>query len=488
MPEKSETKGETARPAEPPKAGKNGAVKAAEPAAERAEEPEAEERVADETPSLPPLPAAGPWRSYKEIVAQLAARIVDAQKPIRVLQALRWDNAVEEQWNKSKQREMPKVGAAYYAGLDLGFDPRAKAEEFESIARDIDRELGESDAIGQIMETTALQYRDVVRMLAARGTPLFFAYSRKLYGSPKDKFPDGRLTVRDLGHVMYEILTKVDDKLLGTTFERTLSSAECVAELNARFASYFSDQEILASVDDAIIADAAAGSDYVKVRTSAKFSPRDIDILEVHEGWVHVATSLNGQQQAVAKWLAKGPPRTTAVQEGLAALLEIFTFRTYPRRARRLNDRVLAVDKAEDGASFLDVYEWFRTEGYDEEECFHNTRRIFRGGVVEGGAPFTKDACYCKGVVLNYAFIWSAIQHNRADLIPFLFVGKVAHEDVPVLARRVTDGVVKPPRYLPPMFRDLNGLAMWMAYSTFFTQLGGEAIADYYGKLFARTG
>jgi uncharacterized protein (TIGR02421 family) len=203
---------------------------------------------------------------------------------------------------------------------------------------------------------------------------------------------------------------------------------------------------------------------------------------------VHVATSLNGQAQTVAKWLAKGPPRTVAVQEGLAALLEIFTFRSYPRRARRLNDRVIAVDKAEDGASFRDVYDWFRTEGYDEEECFHNARRIFRGGVAEGGAPFTKDACYCKGVVLNYAFIWSAIQHNRADLVPFLFVGKVAHEDVPVLARRVADGVVKQPRYLPPMFRDLNGLAMWMAYSTFFTQLGAEAIADYYGKLFARTG
>jgi hypothetical protein len=38
------------------------------------------------------------------------------------------------------------------------------------------------------------------------------------------------------------------------------------------------------------------------------------------------------------------------------------------------------------------------------------------------------------------------------------------------------------------MFRDLNGLAIWMAYSAFFTQLGGEAIADYYTKLFARTG
>jgi uncharacterized protein (TIGR02421 family) len=478
--------------------------KAKDPEDERTDKAEKTEKkngngtTAAPHPSIPPMPAAGPWRSYKEIVAQLASRIVEAQKPIRVLQAVRWDNSVEENFLKSRGKELPKIDAEYYAGVDLGFDPRAKAAEFEEIAKDIDQELGESDAIGQIMMTSALEYRDVVRMLAARGTPVFYAYSRKLYGSPKDKFPDGRSTVRDLGHVLYGILTNVDEVVPGidagrsaATYARTISAEEASIELNDRFGRYFQEEgdtqnKVRVEVDDSILADASAGSDYVKVRTGAKFSSRDIDILEVHEGWVHVATSLNGQQQPVAKWLAKGPPRTTAVQEGLAALLEIFTFRTYPRRARRLNDRVLAVDKAEDGASFNEVFEWFRTEGYEEDECFHNTRRVFRGGVIEGGAPFTKDACYCKGIVLNYAFIRSAIQHNRADLVPFLFVGKVAHEDVPVLARRVTDGVVRPPKYLPPMFRDLNGLAIWMAYSTFFTQLGGEAIADHYARLFSR--
>jgi uncharacterized protein (TIGR02421 family) len=444
-------------------------------------------------PSIPPPPEQGPWRSYKEVVAQLAGRIVDAQRPIRVLQALRWDDETEQQFLRSKQRELPKIDAAYYEKVELGFDPADKATEFEQIARDIDRELGEGDAVGQIMMTTALEYRDVVRMLAARGTPSFYAWSRKLYGSPKDKFPDGRSTVRDLGRLLYGILTNVDEwsfplRTASPLYARTIDAGEAARQLGERFTSYFGETHVRVEADDGILADASAGSDYVKVRNGAKFSPRDIDILEVHEGWVHVATSLNGQAQPVAKWLAKGPPRTTAVQEGLAALLEMFTFRTYPRRARRLNDRVLAVDKAEDGASFLDVFEWFRTEGYEEDECFHNTRRVFRGGVLEGGAPFTKDACYCKGIVLNYAFIRSAIQHDRVDLVPFLFVGKVAHEDVPVLARRVSDGVVKPPQFLPPMFRDLNGLAIWMAYSTFFSQLGGEAIAEHYARVFARSG
>jgi uncharacterized protein (TIGR02421 family) len=449
-----------------------------------------EESLPYRVPSIPPPPSAGPWRSYKEVVAQLASRIVEAQKPIRVLQALRWEDHVEETFLKSRPRELPKIDAQTYEKVDLGFDPQSKLDEFERIVHDVDSELGEKDAIGQIMMTTALEFRDVVRMLAARGTPTFYAWSRKLYGSPKDKFPDGRSTVRDLGQLLYGLLTNIDERsealrAPSPMYARTIDAADAAAQLGERLAAYFGDAHVRCEADDGILADAAAGSDYVKVRRGAKFSPRDIDILEVHEGWVHVATSLNGQAQPVARWLAKGPPRTTAVQEGLAALLEIFTFRTHPRRARRLNDRVLAVDKAEDGASFLDVFEWFRTEGYDEEECFHNTRRIFRGGVLEGGAPFTKDACYCKGIVLNYAFIRSAIQHDRLDLIPFLFVGKVAHEDVPVLARRVSDGVVRPPRYLPPMFRDLNGLAIWMAYSTFFSQLGGEAIAEHYARLFA---
>jgi uncharacterized protein (TIGR02421 family) len=450
----------------------------------------------EEAVAVPPAPVAGPWQSYKEVVAQLAGRIVEAQKPIRVLQALRWDDAVEDQFFKAKQRELPKVDAAYYAAVDLGFDPKAKTDEFEALARDIERLLGEGDAIGNVMLSTALEYRDVVRMLSARGTPAFYEGSRKLYGSPKDKFPDGRSTVRGLGQLLYGLLTNVDgwaehapgSTLLPREYARTLDATEAARLLGERLALFFGDTRVNVEADDGILADAAAGSDYVKVRTGAMFSERDVDILEVHEGWVHVATSLNGQAQPVAKWLAKGPPRTTAVQEGLAALLEMFTFRTYPRRARRLNDRVLAVDKAEDGASFLDVYEWFRTEGYEEAECFHNTRRVFRGGVIGGGAPFTKDACYCKGIVLNYAFIRSAVQHGRVDLIPFLFVGKVAHEDVPVLARRVADGVVRPPRYVPSMFRDLNGLAIWMAHSTFFSQLGGDAIADHYARVFARAG
>jgi len=430
---------------------------------------------------IPHVPAstAGPWRSYKEILASLAQRILDAQRPIRILQALRWEVDVEEQFLRTKQRELPKV--AYAA--DLGFDPEAKLRELDEILRDADRELGPADRLGGILRATVDEYREVVRMLVARGKKEFYDRSRRLYGSTKDTFPDGRTSVRDMGLVLYDLFTAVGGERLGRVQPRDITAETAALELNARFDRFFGGAPIRVHVDDSLLADAAAGSDYVKIRSGATFSRSDIDILEAHEGWVHVATSLNGQAQPVARWLAKGPPRTTAVQEGLAALVEIFTFRSTPRRAKKLNDRILAVDKAEDGASFVDVFEWYRTEGYDESECFQNARRVFRGGLLGGGAPFTKDACYCKGIVLNYAFMRAAIQLDRAQLIPFLFVGKVAHEDVPVLYAHVTDGIVKPPPFLPPIFDDMNGRAIWICYSSFFSRLGGTAVAEHYTRL-----
>ena len=446
--------------------------------------PIAPEPIAIE-PSIPPPPVAGPWRSYKEIVAQLSGRLVEAQRPIRVLNSLKWDPTVFERFKASRYRENPVIGADWYQSIDLGFDPQKKAAEFEDILRDLDKELPAGDDVGAILATTAMQYRDVVRMLEARGTPTFYGYARKLYGSPKDKYPDGKTSVRDSAHVLYGLLGNLAEDL-GPPNPRDIGAPKAVDILNARLTAYFGESTVRVAEDDGIFADAAAGSDYVKIRRGAMFSLRDIDLFEVHEGWVHLATSLNGSAQPVARWLGKGPPRTTAAQEGLAALMEIFTFRTYPRRARRLNDRVLAVDKAEDGADFVQIFEWYRTEGYDEEDCFNATRRIFRGGTTTGGVPFTKDICYSKGIVLNYAFIRACIEHDRTELIPFLFVGKIAHEDIPILAAHVGDGVVKPPIYLPAIFRDLNGLAIWMSYSTFFTRLGGAAVSEHYAQLFRK--
>ncbi|MCS7040674.1 MAG: hypothetical protein NZP34_13800, partial [Caldilineales bacterium] len=104
-----------------------------------------------DTPSVPPpppaLPPEGPWRSYKEKVALLADRIIEAQKPIRILNALKWEAGVWDAFRKSRFREPPKIDAESYARVDLGFDPVARARDYQGLADDVRRTLGADDAI-----------------------------------------------------------------------------------------------------------------------------------------------------------------------------------------------------------------------------------------------------------------------------------------------------------------------------------------------------
>jgi hypothetical protein len=106
---------------------------------------------------------------------------------------------------------------------------------------------------------------------------------------------------------MYEILSGIDDKQLGRQYEKNISAVDTVAILNERFQAYFKDDPVRALLSDGILADAAAGSDYIKIKTDAFFSLKDIQVLEVHEGWVHVGTTLNGLKQHLCTHLAKGP-------------------------------------------------------------------------------------------------------------------------------------------------------------------------------------
>src|SRR5690606_23611302 len=160
---------------------------------------------------------------------------------------------------------------------------------------------------------------------------------------------------------------------------------EAVAILQEQMDKVFpDDQTVRVFESDGIVADAAAGADYIKIRSDAMFNQRDLKILAVHEGMVHVATSLNGQHQPICTFLAKGPPPSTVTQEGLAILMEVITFASYPSRLRKLTNRTRAIHMAEEGADFLDVFAFFREQGYTEDECYSNANRVFRGSLPNG--------------------------------------------------------------------------------------------------------
>ncbi len=422
--------------------------------------------------------------TYKEKIKRLSSRIVDAQRPIRILDAVKWPAFVSAELIKSNYKEIPKLTAEDYQKYDLGYDTVAKQAELKEIIQDIESTLGKGDSIGNLLIQMTEQYIEVIALLQGRGTKAFWESSRKLYGSPRDKFLETNHTISDLGQMLYSILSKIRLQDLGEISQEQVTAAQAVETLNERFGAYFHDHLVSAKLSDGIIADAAAGGDTVKIRADSIFSPRDVDILEVHEGWVHVGTTQNGNLQHVAKWLSKGPPRCAATQEGLAVIMEIFTFRSYPKRAKQINDRIIGVEKVEEGANLLELIEFYRTEGYSEEDCLKNVKRIFRGGTLTGGVPFTKDICYCRGFIENYNFMRSAIRAGRPELVPFLFVGKTHVDDIPLLYQKYEEGIIDAPKYLPPQFKDMNGIAVWMSFSNFLNVIDMKRIQEHYDKLF----
>jgi uncharacterized protein (TIGR02421 family) len=423
-----------------------------------------------------------PLTPYQQTLRQLSDRIVEAQKPIRILNSLKWGAEVQEYFFKHDFKELPPVDTAYYQKNPLNFLPEQKIAEFYEIERDIRRQLGQFSGVANIMLRMCREYREVVRMLVARGTPEFSKISQELYGSSEDAFYAGAPTLKDLALLVSQTLLRIrKEDQIEPADEKCYSSEEAVIILGERLAGYFTDEEqqVHVKLSDEILADAAAGAESIKLRKDARFSERDLKVFEVHEGWVHVGTTLNGLSQPICSFLSKGPPSSTINQEGLAIIMEIFTFSSYPHRVQRLTDRVTAIHMAEQGANFIDIFNFYREQGCSNEESYGCTTRVFRGCTPDAGA-FTKDLAYSKGFVLIYNYVRLAIQHGLQSRIPLLFLGKTTLEDLHVLADLVEEGLVVSPKYLPPQFKDLAALTAWMSYSLFLNRLSLERLTTDY--------
>ena len=107
--------------------------------------------------------------------------------------------------------------------------------------------------------------------------------------------------------MMADSLFQIDKSEHLSEEPRTIEAEQAIRILQERLSTAFDDPNaVRVLMSDGIIADAAAGADYIKIRSDALFNDRDLKILEVHEGLVHVATSLNGSNQPICTFLGKG--------------------------------------------------------------------------------------------------------------------------------------------------------------------------------------
>ena len=139
---------------------------------------------------------------------------------------------------------------------------------------------------------------------------------------------------------------------------------------------------------------------------------------------------------------------------------------------------------AESGADFLEVYRFFLSEGYDPREAYQHTVRIFRGGLPARRRPVHKGSLLQPrlraGVQLHPP---GGELRGRVRHVPLLFCGKTNLADLRTLAELADEGLLAPPRHVPPPFADLHAPSAWMRHANFLGGLSLAGVEEEYAEL-----
>lgn len=408
----------------------------------------------------------------KQRIRNVSDRLYQASRSMRVLSHLGWDASVKEDFFAKGAKELPSVS----------YD-RFDATETLNLIEAVRVKLSSDNPIDLWLSRIAGDLENTAKLLESTGSKDFYRYSCELYGTPTSPLVDQTNTSLGLAEQLAHLFASFDSLDLGEP-EVAEINADSVAEaMRKATQKMFSDNAPAVNVVDTLSANALAGAKQIRIRRGAQFTDKDISQLINHEAYVHVATSLNGRHQDDLKILGTSYAGTTRTQEGLAVFAEFITGSMDIDRMHRLADRVIAIQMAVDGADFLQVYRYFLDRIGEPDQSFENTRRVFRGGVLTGGAPFTKDIVYLDGLLRVHNFMRSMVTSKRTDVLRMLFCGKLDLEDIPVLCELASMGLCKPAKYLPPWASDLRFLLAYLTYSSFLNKIDLSQVNSHYQDL-----
>lgn len=401
--------------------------------------------------------------------AALDARLAQAARGVRLLSLASWPASEQQVFLAGWARGNPRLPAYAYPKHDFS----EARSEFAAIAAAADP----AHPLGVYLIESAQGWSLAAELLEQLGSPVVTELSIALFGRPDHVLPGGAST-REAANHFIAIANELDHELLAPEEKVEISATALSLQLQGALDGYFGERVISVQLDPDLIAKAAAGPTRIRLRAGAAFSDYDRHQLLQHEAFVHSLTALNGQQQAVLPSLALSSPRTTATQEGLAVFAEQITGSIDIERMKRVSLRIEAVAMALEGADFLQVFRYFMDAGQDAVESFTSAQRVFRGVPTSGGAAFTKDSVYLRGLIGVHTFFRWALKHDKLRLCRLLFAGKMTLADVQRFEPLFESGALQPPRWLPEWVARANGLAGMLAFSLFANRIRLEQIVD----------
>jgi uncharacterized protein (TIGR02421 family) len=408
----------------------------------------------------------------KDRIRKVASILYQASRPIRILRTIGWSTEVKEVFFAKNAKELPQVN----------YTPINPTPVLDAV-REARRLIVPMSPIDLWLERQADALERSARMLENVGTPAFFEYSRQLYGEPTTPLRYYSITPLELSQSICDTIDQLARIEMDIAPPDYHSAEEVGEDIERAVQKHFGEDAPKIELVDKLSSNALATATTISIRRDARFTDRDASQLLNHEAYIHVATSLNGRAQTDLPILAAGHPGTTRTQEGLAVFAEIISGSMELDRMRRLADRVFAIQMAVEGADFLEVYRYYLERAGDADQAFENARRVFRGGVITGGAPFTKDVVYLFGLLGVSNAIRAFFAAGRSDCLKLLFCGKLDMMDIPALCQLYEMGLCQAPRYLPPWVSDPRYLLALLTYSTFINKMNIEPMVIVAEKL-----
>ncbi len=401
--------------------------------------------------------------------AALDARLVAAVGGIRLLALTSWPAAVQPPFLASVARGQPQLPVVDYPALDFSDERRTLAA--------IIAECDSSHPLGRYVQQSAHSWDVAAQLLEHLGTAAVDALSVQLFGAPEQPLPGSGPSTLDAARHFIQIAAELDHELLAPEEQVPVSATALQLQLQSDLDAFFDARIIQVQLDPELVSKAAAGPTRIRLRTSARFSAYDRAQLFHHEALVHSLTALNGRDQVVLPSLALSSPRVTATQEGLATFAEQITGSIDIQRLKRISLRTEAIAMARSGADFIEVFRYFCAAGQNHEESFASAQRVFRGVPPTGGAAFTKDTVYLRGLVSVHTFFRHMLATDRLQVCRWLFAGKMTLHDAIAFAPLFEAGVLAPPRWLPHWVARANGLAGMLAFSLFANRIRMDQLA-----------
>lgn len=287
----------------------------------------------------------------------------------------------------------------------------------------------ERTSLGQIFSDLVAETSRRIRLIEAVGHDHFSDRSIEVYGSPSERLiqkatrilrllpqdPETdtqRLSAQDLAEMLMREIEKYNTKWTIEISDRASAKVNVIPSLEK-----------------------------IEVKKGEEFSEAEAQRLIVHEINAHLLRAVNGSMQPF-KIFATGLADSERTDEGLATIVEEMTGMIRNRTFRLYAGRVMAAYLSQTN-SFYDVFSEL-CNAFSEKEAFYITQRVKRG---------LSDTSRPGGLIKDYIYLDGREQVKRylqddGD-IEVLYCGNTSVRDAHIIKELMSEGIVKPPKYLP---------------------------------------